>query len=61
MKKYYLLIVLFVSMNILTAKAQTNKYPADIEEKINKVENNLSGWVQTGTDDTWNLNDRMKK
>ena len=28
--------------------AQTKKYPADIEEKIRLVENNLAGWVQTG-------------
>ena len=25
------------------------------------VENSLAGWVQTGTNDTWNLDDRMKK
>src|SRR5660397_256384 len=40
---------------------QTKKYPAEIEEKINLVENSLAGWVQTGDKDTWNLAERMKK
>jgi CubicO group peptidase (beta-lactamase class C family) len=61
MKKYHLFFVLFVLLSIFTLKAQTKKYPADIEEKIKQVENNLAGWVQTGTGDSWNLNDRMKK
>ena len=41
--------------------AQTKKYSADIEKKISQVENNLAGWVQTGSNDTWNLADRMKR
>jgi CubicO group peptidase (beta-lactamase class C family) len=61
MKKYQLFIVLFVFLSIFTIKAQSKKYTADIEEKIKQVENNLAGWVQTGTGDTWNLEDRMKK
>ena len=61
MKKYQLFIVLFVFLSIFTIKAQSKKYPAGIEEKIKQVENNLAGWVQTGTGDTWNLEDRMKK
>ena len=61
MKKHHLLIVLIVSLSIFTLKAQTKKYSSDIEEKIKQVENSLAGWVQTGTNDTWNLTDRMKK
>jgi len=42
-------------------KPQAKKYPAEIEDKIKLVENSLAGWVQTGSNDTWNLSDRMKK
>ena len=45
----------------LYTETQTRKYPADIEERIRLVENNLAGWVRTGENDTWNLTDRMKK
>jgi CubicO group peptidase (beta-lactamase class C family) len=41
--------------------AQTKKYPPDVEEKIRLVENNLSGWVQTGSNDTRTLAEEMKK
>lgn len=61
MKKQHLLIILFVCLMILPLKAQTKKYSSDIEERIKQVENNLAGWVHTGTDDTWNLTERMKK
>jgi hypothetical protein len=40
--------------------SQDKKYPAEIEGKIRVVENNLAGWVQTGSDDRWNLQERMK-
>jgi hypothetical protein len=45
----------------ISLNAQTKKYPADIEEKIRLVENNLSGWVQTGSNDTRTLAEEMKK
>lgn len=61
MKKYLLFLFVIVLLNTLLLKAQTKKYPADIEEKIRLVENNLAGWVQTGNNDTWSLTDRMKK
>jgi len=32
-----------------------SQYPADIEEKIKQVENNLGGWVRTQNDVPWNL------
>jgi CubicO group peptidase (beta-lactamase class C family) len=55
-------IMLFlIFLNACSLNSQTKKYPADVEEKISQVENNLAGWVQTGTDDTWNLAERMKK
>jgi CubicO group peptidase (beta-lactamase class C family) len=41
--------------------AQTKKYPPDVEEKIRLVENNLAGWVQTGSNDTRTLAEEMKK
>jgi len=37
-----------------------SQYPADIEEKIKQVENNLGGWVRTQNDVPWNLEQRMK-
>ena len=55
------IILILILISISSVKAQTKKYPADIEEKIKQVENNLAGWVQTGSDDTWNLAERMKK
>lgn len=61
MKKHHLLIFLIISLSIFTLNAQTIKYSSDIEEKIKQVENSLAGWVQTGTGDTWNLTNRMKK
>ena len=45
----------------LSLNAQTKKYPADVEEKIRLIENNLAGWVQTGNNDRWTLAERMKK
>jgi CubicO group peptidase (beta-lactamase class C family) len=61
MKKYLLFLFVIVLSNTLSLKAQIKKIPADIEEKITLVENNLAGWVQTGNNDTWSLTDRMKK
>jgi len=48
-------------MITFSLNAQTKKYTSDIEEKIRLVENNLAGWVQTGSNDRWNLAERMKK
>jgi CubicO group peptidase (beta-lactamase class C family) len=56
--KTILFLILFGTSSL---SAQTKKYPADIEEKIKLVENNLAGWVQTGNGDTWTLEERMKK
>jgi CubicO group peptidase (beta-lactamase class C family) len=53
------LCVLF--LNSFTINAQTKKYPADTEERIRQVENNLAGWVQTGKNDRWSISERMKK
>jgi CubicO group peptidase (beta-lactamase class C family) len=55
--KITLFLIVF-STSVMSA--QTKKYPADIEEKIKLVENSLAGWVQTGSNDTWNLEERMK-
>ena len=61
MKKYALFLILVVPISAFLMKPQTKKYPAEIEDKIKLVENSLAGWVQTGSNDTWNLSDRMKK
>jgi CubicO group peptidase (beta-lactamase class C family) len=55
------IILFLIFLSTFPLNAQSKKYPADIEEKISLVENSLAGWVQTGTNDTWNLADRMKK
>lgn len=54
-------MILIVSLSSFQLKAQTKKYSADVEEKIKQVENNLAGWVQTGSNDRWALAERMKK
>jgi CubicO group peptidase (beta-lactamase class C family) len=61
MRKYIFLIFTAVIIASCTTNSKPEKYPADIEEKIKQVENNLAGWVQTGTNDRWNLQERMKK
>lgn len=61
MKKYFLFIIIYICVISLSLNAQTKKYPADVEEKIRLVENNLAGWVQTGNNDRWTLAERMKK
>ena len=61
MKKYLLFLFIVTFLNTIILNGQTKKYAADIEAKIRLVENSLAGWVQTGTNDTWNLADRMKK
>jgi len=60
MKKLLLLLITIILAGLVPLNAQAKKYPADVEEKIKLVENNLAGWVQTGNNDTWNLADRMK-
>jgi CubicO group peptidase (beta-lactamase class C family) len=56
--KWALLLILMFSLSV---NAQTKKYPAAIEERIRQVENNLSGWVKTGENDSWSLAERMNK
>jgi CubicO group peptidase (beta-lactamase class C family) len=54
-------ILLLTLIAAFSCKEETKRYPAEIEEKIGLVENSLSGWVQTGNNDKWNLADRMKR
>ncbi len=61
MKRYISLLIITIFLGNCTTNAQTKKYPANVEEKIKQVENNLAGWVQTGNNDRWNLAERMKK
>jgi CubicO group peptidase (beta-lactamase class C family) len=61
MKKYFVFMILSISVITFSLNAQTRKYSSDVEEKIRLVENNLAGWVQTGNNDRWNLAERMKK
>ena len=62
MRRVYLpFLVLFLSLSSSVADAQTNesRYSKEIEEKIARVEKNLSGWVKT-SDSNWNIQERMK-
>jgi len=61
MKRNAFLLVILVLIYSCTTRKQSGKYPSDVEEKIKQVENNLAGWVQTGTNDRWNLTERMKQ
>jgi CubicO group peptidase (beta-lactamase class C family) len=61
MKKYFVFIIMTISVITFSLNAQTKKYSSDVEEKIRLVENNLAGWVHTGSNDRWNLAERMKK
>ena len=61
MKKALYLLVIPLYLVSCTTNTRLKNYPAEIEEKIKQVENNLAGWVQTGNDDTWTLGERMKK
>ena len=61
MKKYFVFIIMIMFMFTFSLNAQTKKYSSDVEGKIRLVENNLAGWVQTGSSDRWNLAERMKK
>ena len=61
MNRIILLIILIITISIQRTKCQNRKYTAEIEKRIEQVENNLSGWVLTGADDRWTLEERMKK
>jgi CubicO group peptidase (beta-lactamase class C family) len=61
MKNLLALLVPVLALSVTDLKAQPIKYSQETESKIKQVENNLCGWVQTGTDDKWNLLERMKK
>jgi CubicO group peptidase (beta-lactamase class C family) len=61
MKKILILLVSLLALPYRSINAQSIKYPPEVEAKIKTVENNLAGWVQTGSDDRWNIFDRMKK
>jgi CubicO group peptidase (beta-lactamase class C family) len=52
-----LLLVLFITGCHSPKQPQ---YTPETEERIRQVENNLSGWVRTQYDSTWNLAERMK-
>lgn len=61
MKIIYTFLVLAVLICACRSEETTQKYTAETEGKIQQVENNLAGWVQTGFNDRWNLAERMKK
>ncbi len=61
MKRNAFLLVILILICNCAPSDHSGKYPAEVEEKIKQVENNLAGWVQTGTDDRWNLMERMKQ
>ena len=53
----------FIVSAILTLiiNCRNSRYSSEVESRIKQVENNLAGWVLTGTDDRWNIPERMKK
>jgi len=61
MKKTLVLLALLPAILFSSVSAQSTSYTPETEAKIKAVENNLAGWVQTGSDDRWNIFDRMKK
>jgi CubicO group peptidase (beta-lactamase class C family) len=61
MKKKFILLPFLIIFAFSAIDAQKIKYSPETESKINQVENNLAGWAQTGSDDRWNIFDRMKK
>lgn len=61
MKNVFFLLLIIAVQSGVSADAQSKRYPAEVEEKIRLVENNLAGWVQSGINDTWNLAERMNK
>ncbi|MEO7294019.1 MAG: serine hydrolase domain-containing protein [Ginsengibacter sp.] len=66
MRKLYffgktIISLLLICVSIFTV-AQQPRYSNEIEDKIKKVENNLSGWVQLegSNENSWNLQQRMQ-
>lgn len=45
----------------LTSGPGTARYSTEVEERIIRVENSLAGWLKTGENDTWSLDQRMEK
>ena len=55
-------VTLLIIMFSFSCTGEKNKtYPADIEEKIKQVENNLGGWVLIEGDEPGNLAERMRQ
>lgn len=54
-------VKLIVVIICISCSGQEQKYSTEVLERIKQVENNLSGWVLTGENDTWTLSDRMKQ
>lgn len=54
--------ILLISLIIFIAdcSGQEANYSPEVKERIKQVENNLSGWVRTGENDSWNLEERMR-
>ena len=61
MNSILLITILILTISIQQSGGQNRKYSAEIEKRIEQVENNLAGRVLTGTDDRWTLEERMKK
>ena len=61
MKKILIILVSLIPLLYRSVNSQSIGYPPEVEAKIRTVENNLAGWVLTGSDDHWNIFDRMKK
>jgi CubicO group peptidase (beta-lactamase class C family) len=59
--KSILFLIVCLYLASCSYKGADKRYSGEIEERIKQVENNLTGWVRTGTDDSWSLEARMKK
>lgn len=46
---------------VIKSPAQVTEFTPEIERRIQKVENSLMGWVQTGDTLKWSLESRMKQ
>jgi CubicO group peptidase (beta-lactamase class C family) len=61
MKKYSLKLLFIFTIIIATNSGCTHKpkYSAEVQDRINRVENNLAGWVQIRREPRWSLAERM--
>lgn len=61
MKKLFIyLCIITFSLSLFHCTSKQSEYSPEIQERINRVENSLSCWVQTQDSLKWNLVQRME-